>query len=77
MSVEQGDLQYIYCAVCLELQDLGKQHDLAITIVSGTAVCEDHRRRVDGFHNAVRGARRFLERGAEGAPRNYNRPRSN
>lgn len=58
--------QYIYCAVCLEVQreleEAKKQVELAITMVDGTAVCEEHRRRVKGYDNAVRGARRFLQR---------------
>lgn len=58
--------QYVYCAVCLEVQreleEAKKQVELAITVVDGTAVCEEHRRRVKGYDNAVRGARRFLQR---------------
>jgi L-asparaginase/Glu-tRNA(Gln) amidotransferase subunit D len=58
--------QIIYCAVCLEVtQELsakGRVPEMAITIVRGTAVCEEHRRRVDGFDQAVFGAKRFLTR---------------
>lgn len=64
------DIQYIYCAVCLDVQQqleaAGQQVQLAITIVDGTAACEEHRRRVKGYDNAVRGARRHLERVANG-----------
>ena len=65
--------QYIFCAVCMECQDLGKTPELAITIVDGTAVCEEHRRRVDGYANAVRGARRFLQRDENGGYRRGSR----
>jgi hypothetical protein len=59
--------QLIYCAVCLEVQSelaaKGLDPQLAITLVYGTAVCEEHRRRVDGFSQAVFGAKRFHTRG--------------
>lgn len=59
----QSDIQYIWCAVCLEinreLEAAGKTPQLAITIIDGTAACEEHRRRVDGYAQAVRAARRF------------------
>lgn len=64
--------QYLYCAVCLEVQreleEANKQVELAITMVDGTAVCEEHRRRVKGYDNAVRGARRYLQRENGTAP---------
>jgi hypothetical protein len=73
VSVEPADLQYIYCSVCLELHEAleaaGEQPKVAITITRGEAVCEDHRRRVDGFTSAVLGAKRFLERQNGGGPR--------
>jgi hypothetical protein len=62
--------QIIFCAVCLEIQrelaETGGSPQMAITIVDGTACCEEHRRRVDGFAQAVRGARRFLSKGQDG-----------
>lgn len=62
--------QYQYCAVCLEVQReleaKGEPVQLAITTVYGTAVCEEHRRRVDGFGQAVFGAKRFLGRDERG-----------
>ena len=61
-----ANCQIIYCAVCLEvmreLEAKGQVPQMAITIVDGTATCEEHRRRIDGYANAVRGARRFLTR---------------
>lgn len=74
MTVDRSDLQYLYCAVCLELQDLDRTPELAITISSGIAVCEEHRRRVDGFTAAVRAARRHIERGNNNYDRKYKRP---
>jgi hypothetical protein len=68
--------QYIYCAVCLELQDLGHTPAVAITIARGHAVCDEHRQRVDGLGGAVRGARAFLSRQQNGdrpPRRNYDR----
>lgn len=57
-------LQYLYCAVCLETQDLKPDVALAITIVNGTAACEEHRRRVAfSFDSVVRNARKFLTDG--------------
>lgn len=71
-----ADIQYIWCAVCLEinreLEEAGKSPQLAITIIDGTAACEEHRRRVDGYANAVRGARRFHQRD-NGGTSNYSR----
>lgn len=62
VTVTQDQLQYLYCAVCLECQDIeGVEVQLAITIVDGSAVCEEHRRKVKGYDNAVRGARRFYQ----------------
>lgn len=66
MTVNTTDLQYIWCAVCLEVQREmeanGQTPNLAITFVDGTAVCEEHRRRVNGFTQAVLGARRYHTR---------------
>ena len=57
-------IQYLYCAVCLECQDLGKEPTLAITIVNGTSACEEHRKRVAfSFDSVVRNARKFLTDG--------------
>jgi hypothetical protein len=57
-------LQYLYCAVCLETQDLKPEVSMAITIVNGTATCEEHRRRVAfSFDSVVRNARKFLSDG--------------
>ena len=62
--------QYIWCAVCLEIErelaEAGKTPQVAITIIDGTAACTEHRRRVDGYANAVRGARRFHQRDQNG-----------
>lgn len=77
--IEPTDLQYIWCSICLEVNDdltaAGKQPQVAITITRGEAVCEDHRRRVDGFGNAVRAAKRFLERDSGVQYRNGTGPR--
>jgi len=65
--LDTDNCQYIYCAVCLEIQQelasKGQQPQLAITLVYGTACCDEHRRRVDGFGQAVFGAKRFHTRG--------------
>lgn len=67
--VTSDDIQYIYCAICLECQDL-KQPELAITFVNGHAVCEDHRKRANyGFNSIVAGSRKYLTNG----PRNGGR----
>lgn len=63
-----NDLQYLYCAVCLECQDLlrekGKEAQVAITIVNGHAVCEEHRRRASySLGQVVTGARKYLQEG--------------
>jgi hypothetical protein len=73
VTVSPDDLQYIYCAVCLECQDLlqakGKEAQVAITIVNGTAVCEEHRRRANfSFGQLVSNARKFYQDGPR--PRN-------
>lgn len=68
MTITDDQLQYLYCAVCLECQDIlqsqGKEVQLAITIVNGHATCEEHRRRVSfGFSDVVRNARKFYTDG--------------
>lgn len=74
MSVETSDLQYMYCAVCLEMQDL-KQPEMAITIVNGSAVCEDHRRRVSNIQlgAVIAGARKNASDGDRPGYRNGRR----
>lgn len=71
MTVTQDQLQYIYCAVCMECQDLlaakSETPQLAITIVNGHAVCEEHRRRANfNFNTLVSGARKYLAGGPRG-----------
>ena len=54
------NVQYLYCAACLEMQDL-KTPELAITIVNGHAVCEEHRRRATNMSigSLVSASRKF------------------
>lgn len=60
--------QYIYCAVCMECQDLIAQPQLAVTIVNGTAACEEHRRRASfNFGSVVSNARKFYQEGPRSA----------
>lgn len=64
MTVQQGDLQYLYCAICMECQDLIPEPQLAITIVNGHAVCDEHRRRASfSFGSVVSNARKFYQEG--------------
>jgi|LakMenE01Jun11ns_1017448.scaffolds.fasta_scaffold9063037_1 hypothetical protein len=68
-SITPEHIQYLYCAICMECQDL-KQPELAITIVNGHAVCDDHRKRANyGFNSIVAGSRKYLTNG----PRNGGR----
>lgn len=63
-DLNKEDIQYIYCAVCLECQDL-KTPEMAITFVNGHAVCDDHRKRANyGFNSIVAGSRKYLSNGA-------------
>jgi len=77
VTVTPDDLQYLYCAVCMECQDLlsakGREPQVAITIVNGTAVCEEHRRRANfSFGQLVSNARKFYQDGPRPNGR-YNR----
>ena len=68
MELQQADLQYLFCAVCLECQDLRPEPQLAITVVNGMAVCEEHRRRANfSFGSIVSNARRFYQEGPRSA----------
>jgi anthranilate/para-aminobenzoate synthase component II len=81
-ELTQDQLQYIFCAVCLDCQDLleakGQEVQLAITIVAGTAACEEHRRRVSfNYGQVVSNARKFYQEGPRSMRNGYreNHPR--
>jgi len=63
----QEHLQYLYCAVCLECQDVlpaGQTPQMAITIINGTAACEEHRRRCRfDIGQVIANARKFYQEG--------------
>jgi hypothetical protein len=71
-DVSQGDLQYIYCAPCLEMQDI-KPPEVAITIVNGHAVCEEHRRRTTNLNigSVIGASRKHMQEPRNSRPSGY------